>query len=119
MSFETHNTSRFPIRVGQATLRGHLDADYNTICKFFGQPLDSDGYKIDAEWHVRFADGGIAVIYNYKNGKAYLGESGPDVSEIEVWNIDGNSKEATSRVKNLLSDPWPIFDEIRQAAVLN
>lgn len=120
MSFETHNTSRFPIRVGQATFDYViLVADYNTICKYFGQPLDSDGHKIDAQWIIRFANGDIATIYNYKNGKAYLGESGPDVSKNKVWHIDGSSEESISRVKTLLSDPWPVFDEIRQAAILN
>ena len=34
------------------------------------------------------------TLYNWKNGKAYLGNEGQDIEDITDWNIGGKSKEA-------------------------
>ena len=50
MSFETHNTAY--ININGTSLKGYVSADYKTICKVFGEPTESDGYKTDAEWMI-------------------------------------------------------------------
>ena len=117
MSFETHNTAYID-RCGTC-LQGYVTSDYSNIVRVFGGPTECDGYKVDAEWVIQFSDGKIATIYNWKNGKNYCGDSGLDVEDIKEWHIGGNSSEVVSRIQNLLTDPWPVFDEIRQAATLN
>ena len=114
--FETHNTAN--INVNGTSLSGYISVDYNTICKVFGEPTESDGYKTDAEWMIQFSDGKVATIYNWKDGKNYCGASGLNVEDIKEWHIGGHCNEVVSRIQNLLSKPWPAFDEIRQQAAL-
>ena len=117
MSFETHNTA--DININGTSLKGYVTADYNVICRVFGEPTESDGYKVDAEWMIEFSDGKIATIYNWKNGKNYCGSAGLNVEDIKEWHIGGHCHESASRIKTLLSDSWPIFDDIRQEAASN
>ena len=58
-------------------------------------------------------------LHHKKDGKNYLRDRGLNVEDIKEWHIGGSSAEVVSRVQNLLSNPWPFFDEIRQEAVLN
>ena len=114
MSFETHNTTH--VNVNGTSFMGHVYADYRTLCKIFGEPTESDGYKSDAEWMIQFSDGKVATIYNWKDGKNYCGANGLNVEDITGWHIGGNSKEVAYRIQNILSNPWPVFDEIRREA---
>ena len=116
MSFETHNTA--PISAIGTCLQGYVTSDYSNIVRVFGEPTECDGYKVDAEWVIQFSDGKIATIYNWKNGKNYCGDDGLDPEDIKEWHIGGKSTKVVSRIQKLLSDPWPVFDEIRQAAAL-
>ena len=66
---------------------------------------DGEGYKIDAEWAIKSGDT-IATLYNWKNGKNYLGDQGLEVQDITEWNIGGNSKEAVDLIYKILNkDP--------------
>ena len=116
MSFETHNTA--PISAIGTCLQGYVTSDYSNIVQVFGEPIECDSYKVDAEWVICFSDGKIATIYNWKDGKNYCGDDGLDPEDIKEWHIGGKSTKVVSRIQKLLSDPWPVFDEIRQAAAL-
>ena len=117
MSFKTHNTA--DIDINGTSLSGYVSEDYNTLCTLFGEPTESDGYKVDAEWAIEFSDGKVATIYNWKDGKNYCGANGLNVEDIKEWHIGGHCNEVVSRIQNLLRNPWPVFDEIRQEAVSN
>lgn len=100
MTFTTHNTN--PTVCNQAngtSLQGYVDATYKELTGLFGQPTESDGYKVDAEWYISFDDGTFATIYNYKNGKNYCGEAGLPVEQIKNWHIGGESKKSCDRVQ--------------------
>ena len=83
-------------------LQGYITADYFKLVKLFGEPGCGDDYKTDAEWSVKFDDGTIATIYNWKNGKNYCGSDGQAVESIRNWNVGGFNSNAVARIKELL-----------------
>jgi hypothetical protein len=85
-----------------SSLQGYITEDYNKLVEVFGEPTDSDGYKIDAEWMLKFDDGVVATIYNYKDGKNYNGSDGLDVEDITNWHIGGFDNEVIKRIQDLL-----------------
>ena len=97
MTFKTHND--MTIDINGTSLQGGIDASYAELCDLFGGHHDGDGYKVDAEWYVQFADGTVATIYNWKNGKNYCGESGKPLEQIRDWHIGGNSPQAETLVQ--------------------
>lgn len=97
MDFVTHNTAK--IDINYTHLQGYVDATYKRLKAVFGQPNKGDGYKVDAEWNIRFADGTVATIYNYKDGVNYLGRGeGTPKTEITDWHVGGNDKKAVDLV---------------------
>ena len=85
------------------SLQGYVEVTYATLKRVFGAPTcDGDGYKVDAEWLLKFADGTIATIYNYKDGKNYCGAKGTPKTKITNWHIGGNDQRAVYRVQEAL-----------------
>lgn len=69
---------------------GTVLAHYDDIVAVYGKPFTGlPENKIDVEWVVETKHG-IATIYNYKDGIAYLGEKGKDVRAIKEWHIGGH-----------------------------
>lgn len=97
MEFTTHNAEQ--IDVNGTHLQGYLDAKYTELLAVFGEPFGGDGYKVDAEWVIRFEGGAIATIYNWKNGKNYCGAEGLPVEQIDHWHIGGNSRKVVDMVQ--------------------
>ena len=92
-------------------LQGNVGATYHELVEIFGEPnrYESDGTthkdnKVDAEWSIRFEDGTVATIYNYKNGLNYLGAAGKRVSEISMWNVGGIDERAVTMVNDEVID---------------
>ena len=100
MKFVTHNQSN--IDVNGTHLQGHINVEYSVLKKIFGKPTSGDEYKTDAEWYIQFEDGTVATIYNWKNGKHYLGREGTAKTKITHWNVGGNSKEVVERIQEVL-----------------
>jgi hypothetical protein len=92
MNFETHNTTS--INTGGSSLIGNVDATYKELNSLFGAPIKSDDGKTDAQWQIKFSDGTVASIYNWKDGKAYLGEIGKPVEQITDWHVGGFGAQA-------------------------
>jgi hypothetical protein len=84
--------------------RGYIDVPLTILVDVLGMPGNGDGFKIDAEWGIRFADGTIATIYNYKDGPNYMGERGTPVFEITKWHIGGFERDcrAVDRIAELI-----------------
>ena len=88
-----------------SSLQGFVNIEYATLTKIFGQPTDDgDGYKIDAMWRMKFADGTTASIYNYKDGKNYTNGKGMPISLITNWHIGGENKNAVDRVMEVIDE---------------
>lgn len=82
------------IKVTGTSFRGYLNTGYGQLCSAFGEPADKgDGYKIDVQWILE-TPSGVATIYNYKDGHAYLGMKGLDLENIYVWHVGGTSIES-------------------------
>jgi hypothetical protein len=72
---------------GGTSLFCEINATYEKLVNLLGEPNgDNDGYKTDAEWEILINDK-VITIYNWKDGKNYLGEYGDDVEDITEWHI--------------------------------
>jgi hypothetical protein len=101
MNYITHNEREsLATEVGGSSLVGTIDASYKEICSLFGKPIryEEDG-KVDAMWVVKFSDDTVASIYNWKDGRAFLGEKGLFVEKIKQWHIGGLSSAASTLVQ--------------------
>lgn len=100
------NFTRKNVETSGTCLQGRIEVPYKTLVEVFGEPGLGDGYKVDAEWDIRFdnntEDGIVATIYNWKNGKNYCGDQGMDVKDITDWHVGGFSKEALKAVQSIL-----------------
>ena len=104
MNFTTHANTSNAKAINGTHLQGHIHCDYDKLTEVFGYPLSEgfDDYKSDAEWHIFFNDGTVATIYNYKNGRNYLGDAGKHPEEITYWNIGGHDQKAVEKVMQVL-----------------
>ena len=102
MKVKTHNDKY--ISIMGTCLQGYISVRYDTLVKIFGEPCESDGYKVDAEWILEFENGDIATIYNYKTGKNYLGSDGQDVEDITHWHIGGSNQRAKLLVNDYIKE---------------
>lgn len=84
-------------------LKGYITTTYDNLLSKLPKPIDNfDDYKCDVEWGLEFPDGTKATIYNYKNGRNYLGDNGKDKEDITQWNIGGTSHKAVEYVSEIL-----------------
>ena len=86
----------------------YMDIGYADLVATLGEPLESDGFKVDAEWIVEFPGGTaefpepiLATIYNYKTGRNYLGPTAPATEDLRDWHIGGRDQKAVGHVAEL------------------
>lgn len=101
MKFVTHNDTH-DIEVDGTHYVGEIRTKYDDLIAAFGKPTSGDGYKTDAEWEVRFANGMVATIYNWKDGHNYNDGDGMDVEDITNWHIGGRDERVVNMVTNVL-----------------
>jgi hypothetical protein len=107
MKILTHNDK--DINVDMTCLQGVIYADYSVLVKLFGKPQPG-GDKSDAEWVIqsnKLDFNGrplVATIYNWKNGKNYLGDEGEATENITRWNVGGYVYEALTLVSDYIKD---------------
>ena len=98
MDFITHNDTNKWMASG-TSLQGYIVVSYDTLVELFGEPTEGDGYKTDAEWTIKWEDGTVTTIYNWKNGKNYNseeydGDGGTFTEEIVDWNVGGKGSKS-------------------------
>ncbi len=86
--------------IGGTSLQGYIKASYEQLLQTFGEPNPKlcDNYKTDVEWAFKFADGTVATLYNWKNGKNYNGDDGLELNHIYEWNVGGFNEKAVSKL---------------------
>jgi hypothetical protein len=102
VNFEPHDS------IGGTWLQGYIDASYAELVAVFGEPnCPGDNYKVSTEWCMRFEDGTVATIYDWKLTNLYDDEMWT-VSQMRgfnrEWNIGGNTLEALHNVQDTLRD---------------
>jgi hypothetical protein len=101
MKFELVDHSHMMGTSGQ----GDLHATFAELVAKLGNPnavLDTD--KIDACWVIRFEDGTVATVYNWKDGRNWLGDDGLDVEDITEWSVGGKDWKAVDALQELFGD---------------
>ncbi len=87
-----------------SSFKGYVLVTYKDLVTIFGLPtIDGDGDKIDVEWIIDTPHG-VGTIYNYKDGKTYLGESGLRVEQILEWHVGSKNNESYHWVQKQISD---------------
>jgi hypothetical protein len=84
--------------VAGTSLVGYVRTTYDRLVATFGEPslLGDVNEKVQAEWVLKFDDGTIATIYDWKN-------YGDGVPEFPYdWHIGGHNGKAVSRVVTAL-----------------
>ena len=92
-------------RYRSGSYQGNIDIGYAELVAVLGEPLAEhfDTDKSDAEWCIHFGSGQIALIYNYKDGRNYMGLDGKDKEDIRDWHIGG----ATISVLRKMTELFP------------
>ena len=102
MTYKTHNTH--VLNINGSSLLDYIDTTYDVLVDLFGEPDDSDGYKVDWEWQVEFDCGTIATIYNWKNGPNYCGEAGVGCHQVKQWHVGGFQHRAVRLVEQAINN---------------
>jgi predicted dehydrogenase len=80
-------------------LQGEITSTYADLVRVFGEPdggPDGDPTdKVTCEWTLKFEDGTIATIYDWKVG-------GPTPRGAYGWHIGGHNRAAMARVAETL-----------------
>ncbi len=79
-------------------LQGYLDRTFDDLQAVFGDPYFCSGDKVDVEWVLRFDDGTIATIYNWKD---YDGGWSCQTGMYR-WHIGGKTYDAVLAVLGAL-----------------
>ena len=99
MNFKLTNTFE------SSCLQGYIQTSYADLVACFGEPnSEGDGYKVDAEWMIKFNNGVYATIYNWKDGKNYNGDDGMELQDICEWHVGGKSMPSLKCVEDAMSE---------------
>jgi len=91
-------------QINGTSLQGYINCDYKTLVKVFGKPQGAyDDYKSDCAWDL-VINGVVCTIYNYKDGKNYLGSKGLAKTQITEWHIGGRSVLAQKYVDAAIAE---------------
>ena len=82
------------VSINGTCLQGYIKTTYDELVNVFGEPTTLKGDKVNVEWTIRFSDGTVASIYDWK-----LSETPMDVYK---WHIGGMSQRAVELVTNCM-----------------
>ena len=78
-------------------LQGYIETTYDELVSVFGEPTTFQGDKITAEWIIKFSDGTVASIYDWKQIETPM--------DYYPWHIGGFTQRAVELVTNCMSVP--------------
>lgn len=77
------------------SLLDYVNTTYARLYEVFGKPISGSGDgKVNSEWIIKFADGQVATIYDWK-------EEETPVYEYD-WHIGGNNRVVVDRIRALV-----------------
>lgn len=100
MQYKTHNQDDL-INISGTHLLTTINLPFYTIVGALGDPIwfkadEGDG-KVRVEWDIKFQDGEVATIYDWKEYKRR-----PE--DVTDWHIGGRSFEVVQRVYDILKE---------------
>jgi|APGre2960657373_1045057.scaffolds.fasta_scaffold175025_2 hypothetical protein len=88
--------------INMTSYKGSLTTTYGQLIQVFGEPdrgpNDLSLDKVTCEWALKFEDGTVATLYDWKTGYTPMGEY--------EWHIGGRNAEA---VDHILSTYYAMF----------
>ena len=79
---------------------GYFDAPFSYVRAILGEPIykkayEGHDYKSDVVWQVFLGSSPweIVRVYNWKDGKNYLGDKGLEPEQITRWCIGSNHRD--------------------------
>lgn len=85
--------------VNMTSLQGHVRTRYEDLVRIFGEPDYGPDYdptdKVSCEWCLRFEDGTVATVYDWK---VY----GDTPRGLYDWHIGGHDERAVARVLKIM-----------------
>jgi hypothetical protein len=97
VTHEESFTNDRDISVNGTSLMGEVEVYYNDLVTTFGEPTFGPGDDLDkvtCEWNLRFDDGTVATIYDWKMPETPMG--------LYRWHIGGRDYKAVDKVRNTL-----------------
>lgn len=83
------------------SLQGYVTTHYADLVKLFGEPLRG-GDKTTAEWILKFEDGTVATIYDWKEYTTPMG--------WYDWHVGGNKRTVVALVQEVLDGKIEVVD---------
>jgi hypothetical protein len=74
-------------------LMGYVETTYDKLVEVFGEPVEG-GDKTTAEWYIKFSDGQMANIYDYKTDYT--------PKYLFPWHVGGKTTEILEKVASLV-----------------
>jgi hypothetical protein len=106
--YKVVNDLDHPAMGNGTSLMGYIDVKYSDLVLAFGEPMESDGYKVSGEWiFIEEESGEVFTIYDWKSTSLY----DSDLKSVEqfralkckmTFNIGGNHKGSVERFKSLI-----------------
>ena len=87
---------------GGGSYMAAIEAPYQDIVDFFGEPTSGDNFKTEAEWRVVIAGDQVVTIYNYKSSKSYNPKN-PDIKDVTVWHIGGKNPLLVDKLVRMMA----------------
>jgi len=85
--------------------RGEFTADLYKLEDLFGIPYEGADARTNVEWIIKFDDGTIATIYDWKTEE--------DPTKNKIWTIGGNSKKAFYYIASIVTKHYkPLMKNI-------
>ena len=94
MQYKTHNQDDL-INANGTHLLSRVNIPYYHIEGILGAPMRFCGDKVQAEWNIKFEDGEVATIYDWK-------EYGRNPEDVTDWHIGGKNQAVVQRIFNIL-----------------
>ena len=92
-NFHTHS-DKF-IDTKNVKFISNISTSYEAIIYYFALPISdfNKTFPQDWEWRIKFSDGKVAVISNWKNGPNYTENRKISPNNINKWRVYGSSKK--------------------------
>lgn len=101
MHYATHNDT--DIDIFGTHLQGYIDCSYQQLTTLFGEPDPTTSWKVNWEWIIKFDDGTVATVYDWKSGSRLRDIDGNRDTAIVQWNIGGHNRKALDYLYNTIN----------------